>query len=191
MLLRILPALCLLILTESAFSATPALRPLRCGVGDSHINLRNSIGASLQLLPSLEADVENCFHPQRVDYKQKTYEILAVTRATYQENLAAFTTGVQRLQNGGSASEFESTLTTPLENLKDVHQTIEKYEGRLRRYGFTTSDIMDDGNYRYPNCNSQKNNQPEAVWAQFYQNVQALERERGIVINAITCLKAY
>jgi hypothetical protein len=101
------------------------------------------------------------------------------------ESLIAQDAGV-----AAQAGTFASSVDTAKASLDGLVQQVKSKESNLTSYGFTTSDRTDNsGNFRYPNCNSKKNDKPADSWKQFLTVFYSLPGELARVKAAVLCQK--
>ena len=71
-------------------------------------------------------------------------------------------------------ASFYTSVSGAQATLASIQKNISENESRLTSDGFTTSDKkLSDGSWKYPRCNSQKNDQPEQNWATFLSQIKS------------------
>lgn len=87
--------------------------------------------------------------------------------AANQENALRFS-GERNAEVNAALQEFQIAVRNLRANLAPPTGELLQRESRLTSDGFTTSDKKkDDGQWKYPECNSQVNQSPEKQWRRF------------------------
>lgn len=177
------------ILAVGAAAALSALAAPPCGADEAVSAFQRSANNALRQLPALDSQVDKCFnaveHPQ---YLQQTHQTLRTITSEYKAALQSLNSAHNALK-GGKDEEFSRTVTQMVASLTRATKPLFDNAGNLKRHGFTVSDRKENGRFRYPECNSTKNDQPERQWASFYQNALGVQQAGKQLQSAAACLR--
>jgi hypothetical protein len=176
----------LVLIGRTNFSAHAA-QP--CGADEAVAAFQRSVNGALSQLPALDQNVDKCFNRiEHPEYIQQTHQILNAISSAYKNSLKTIDSAYDSLKRSKDA-EFGSAVTQMTAGLAQTTKPMFDNAGNLKRHGFTVSDNKLNGQYKYPDCNSTKNDQPERRWASFYQNAQGVQSASKKLQAVVACLK--
>lgn len=150
---------------------------------------QTSVDSVLRQLPALDQEIDYCFN--LIDYPQHATaarQNLRAVSAEYKSSIETLEKAYDSLKTGQDA-EFSRTVTTLVTRVTQASKPLFDGASQLTRHGFTTSDRKDGkGQYRYPNCNSQKNNRPDRQWASVFQDVKKVQSATKSLQAVLACL---
>lgn len=161
---------------------------LPCGADTSVGAFQKAANDTLAQLPRLNANVDKCFNPDNSSYIVQTHQVLNSLISTYQKSLSDLEQAVANLQRGQYAG-FIALIPQLVASVNAANKSIFDNARNLKNYGFTQSDKMVGGRYKYPQCNSKVNDQPETNWQQTYNAVTATQNAGSALLVTAKCLK--
>lgn len=88
-----------------------------------------------------------------------------------------------------AASAFLAKIPPAKQNVNTVLALITKHNENLSADGFVTSDKMSGAAYKYPNCNSQKNDRPGESWTSFKRAAFSIPADMDRLKTGVECQK--
>jgi hypothetical protein len=169
--------------TLSAHAAQP------CGADEAVSAFQRSTNSALRELPTLDRQVDKCFNAvEHPEYLQQTHQTLQAVTSEYKAALKSLDSAYDALKRSKD-EEFSRTVTQMVASLTRATTPLFDNAGNLKRYGFTVSDRKENGRFRYPDCNSAKNDQPERQWASFYQHALGVQQAGKMLQATVACLR--
>lgn len=159
-----------------------------CGAENAVEAFTTSATEVILLLPALDKEIDLCFNPSRPQYILQTRNILKEISATYTTGLTDLGQAFEELERGQNA-EFIKAAPPIIAQISKVTKPLIDNASNLKNHGFTTSDSTTGGRYKYPQCNSKINNQPEKQWSTVYGHVQSLQRSLVALQSVVSCLR--
>jgi hypothetical protein len=172
------------VLLSGLFSGTAKADVAACNAPAAVNVFHTTVSDALGLLPRLDANVDKCFNPGRQSYIQQTHLILQAVQTQMTQSLASVTSGYE----SGQEAQLASALTQSVQALSAAMKPVFDNAGNLTKYGFTTNDSMQGGQYKYPQCNSKTNDQPNQMWTHVYSDLQQLKQMSESLLQVASCL---
>lgn len=144
----------------------------------------------LGTIPLLNNAVDACFNPTRPQYIQQTHDVLNQIELALSSDVNDLHLAMKRMRidQNMKADEFAIQMTQASQKISQAIQPALKQASNLTKYGFTISDAKIKSGYKYPECNSETNSQPEKNWTQTYNNLRLLQLITARLMNAANCL---
>lgn len=179
-----------LVFTAAAILSTPTLSRAAdtCGATAAVMGVVTSIRATGSHLAALDADIDKCFNPSRAQIGAQAHQLLNSLQVQYTQALAQLARAQSEIVSN-QAQLFVSDAGQVNANVTAVNKPIFDQASNLKNYGFTTSDSIVNGQYRYPLCNSKTNDNPAEMFASFYNNISALRMAISTLATAATCVQ--
>lgn len=160
-----------------------------CGADSALENFQSAAQKLISKAPALTREIDNCFNTtERPEYTQQAKKILQDLSREFKVGLSLLTSARDSLRAGHDEA-YKKTVAESVGKMHEVSRPLFENAGNLKNYGFTTSDREVNGRAVYPNCNSEKNNQPERLWASFYADAQAAKRALQEIQSSVNCLE--
>lgn len=160
-----------------------------CGADSAIENFQSAAQKLISKAPALTREVDNCFNTaERPQYTQQAKKILQDLSRELKVGLILLSSAQDSLKAGHDEA-YKKAVAQSVGKMHEVSRPLFENAGNLKNYGFTTSDREVNGRPVYPNCNSDKNNQPERLWASFYADAQAAKRALNQLQSSVNCLK--
>ncbi len=117
----------------------------------------------------------------------KAHAIKATKAGTDQAKAAAEATNL-RAKLGTAGASLKAVIADASSRYNSMAKVLNDNESRMTTHGFVTSDNRNsNGTPKYPNCNSNKHDDPAGNWSKFRSNFAAIKKGLSDITGAVDC----